>query len=210
MRAFIFLSLTILITFLVHLTQTRRFESACESCIQFPPSSINVILSVVLWRGGKSRKAATKLPQSRAKASKRHLDEDDDDDDDEDERPVTKPTRSSIKSQSKPKPGQLIPWGSTSKKGKGKRKGQGLAALTGSIGNIKEALEGIAKKGQLAYKDVYRRAKILKSSAFEGMLLRATWPGNDPVPQEILTEIIKHSIPAFKYSQSVRFIIVQS
>jgi hypothetical protein len=35
------------------------------------------------------------------------------------------------------------------------------------------------------------------------MLLKATWPGNEPVSQEILVEIIKHSIPAFKYSQSV-------
>lgn len=43
----------------------------------------------------------------------------------------------------------------------------------------------------------------MRSSAFEGMLLKATWPGNEPVPQDILTEIIKHSIPAFKYSQSV-------
>ena len=43
----------------------------------------------------------------------------------------------------------------------------------------------------------------MKSSAFEGMLLRATWPGNDAVPQELLDEIIKHSIPAFKYGRSV-------
>lgn len=47
--------------------------------------------------------------------------------------------------------------------------------------------------------------QVLRSSAFEGMLLKATWPGNEPVPQEILVEIIKHSIPAFKYSQSVFF-----
>ena len=35
------------------------------------------------------------------------------------------------------------------------------------------------------------------------MLLRATWPGNEAVPQSLLDEIIKHSIPAFKYGRSV-------
>ena len=34
------------------------------------------------------------------------------------------------------------------------------------------------------------------------MLLRATWPGNEAVPQDLLTEIIKHSIPAFKYGRA--------
>ena len=43
----------------------------------------------------------------------------------------------------------------------------------------------------------------MRSSAFEGMILKATWPGNEAIPNEILTEIIRHSIPAFKYSQSV-------
>ncbi len=33
------------------------------------------------------------------------------------------------------------------------------------------------------------------------MLLKATWPGNEPVSTEMLTQIIKYSIPAFKYSQ---------
>ena len=46
--------------------------------------------------------------------------------------------------------------------------------------------------------------QVLRSSAFEGMLLRATWPGNEAVPQDLLTEIIKHSIPAFKYGRAVR------
>jgi hypothetical protein len=45
--------------------------------------------------------------------------------------------------------------------------------------------------------------QVLRSSAFEGMLLKATWPGNSPVPPEILGEIIKYSIPAFKFSSSV-------
>jgi hypothetical protein len=43
---------------------------------------------------------------------------------------------------------------------------------------------------------------VLKSSTFEGLLLKATWPGNEAVPSSILTEIIKYSIPAFRYSRS--------
>jgi hypothetical protein len=46
-------------------------------------------------------------------------------------------------------------------------------------------------------------SQVVRSSAFEGMLLKATWPGDEAVPQDILTEIIKHSIPAFKYGRSV-------
>lgn len=46
-------------------------------------------------------------------------------------------------------------------------------------------------------------SQVLRSSAFEGMLLKATWPGNEAVPQSLLDEIIKHSIPAFKYGRAV-------
>jgi hypothetical protein len=88
---------------------------------------------------------------------------------------------------------EMVPWGKPQgRKGKGKSK---------SIG-IREKLEELAKHGQSAYKDVYRRAKVLRSSAFEGMLLKATWPGNEAVPENILNEIIKHSIPAFKYGRA--------
>ena len=86
---------------------------------------------------------------------------------------------------------QLIKWGETYGK-----------ASAGLREGLREKLEELAKQGQTAYKDVYRRAKVLRSSAFEAMLLRATWPGDDPVPQELLDEIIKHSIPAFKYGRS--------
>ena len=86
---------------------------------------------------------------------------------------------------------QLIKWGETYGK-----------ASAGLRDGLREKLEELAKQGQTAYKDVYRRAKVLRSSAFEAMLLRATWPGDDPVPQELLDEIIKHSIPAFKYGRS--------
>ena len=71
-----------------------------------------------------------------------------------------------------------------------------------SMPNIREKLEDLAKQGQTGYSNIYRRAKVLRSSAFEGMLLKATWPDNDPVPSEILEEIIKHSIPSFKYGRS--------
>eukprot|EP01033_Poteriospumella_lacustris_P003480 gene3479-2570_t len=93
---------------------------------------------------------------------------------------------------------QLIPWGSssTSKNGKKKRKRSlGLKLL-------KDGLEGLTKTGQAAYKDFYRKAKVLKSSAFEGILLKATWPSNDPIPSELLSEIVKYSIPSFKYARS--------
>ena len=33
-------------------------------------------------------------------------------------------------------------------------------------------------------------SQVMRSSAFVGMLLRATWPGNEAVPMDILTEII--------------------
>lgn len=42
----------------------------------------------------------------------------------------------------------------------------------------------------------------MKSSAFEGILLKATWPGNEAVPPELLSEIIKYSIPAYKYAKA--------
>lgn len=69
---------------------------------------------------------------------------------------------------------------------------------------LKERLEKIAKnslkQGQILSKEAFRRAKVVRSSAFESMLLKATWPNNDPVQPEILNEIIKYSIPAFKFS----------
>lgn len=46
--------------------------------------------------------------------------------------------------------------------------------------------------------------QVMRSSGFEGMLLKATWPGDDPVPHDILGEIIKYSIPAFKFTGVVR------
>lgn len=49
----------------------------------------------------------------------------------------------------------------------------------------------------------YLQYQVLKSSAFEGMLLRATWPNSQPVQPDILGELIKYSIPAFEYNAEV-------
>jgi len=72
--------------------------------------------------------------------------------------------------------------------------------------SFRERLERLAKsslkQGQILSKEAFRRAKVVRSSAFEGMLLKATWPSNDPVQPEILNEIVKYSIPAFKFSSS--------
>lgn len=73
--------------------------------------------------------------------------------------------------------------------------------------NIQEKLSDITKQSQSIYKDMYRRAKVLRSSPFEGMLLKATWPGTEPISPEILNEIVRHSIPAFKYGSSVSLAI---
>lgn len=82
-------------------------------------------------------------------------------------------------------------YGKTSRRNK--KKGPGL----------RDKLEKLSKQGQSVFNDVYRRAKVLRSSAFEAMLLKATWPSNEPVQPEILGEIIKYSIPAFKFSSAV-------
>lgn len=105
----------------------------------------------------------------------------------------------SSKSQKKSR-SQLIPWGSSSASKSGKKKRKRSLGLK----LLKDGLEGLTKTGQAAYKDFYRKAKVLKSSAFEGILLKATWPSNDPIPSELLSEIVKYSIPSFKYARSVR------
>ena len=55
---------------------------------------------------------------------------------------------------------------------------------------LKEKFDVMKELGQNAYKEGYRRAKVLRSSAFEGLLLKATWPGNKEVPQDILNETL--------------------
>jgi hypothetical protein len=65
--------------------------------------------------------------------------------------------------------------------------------------SIRDRLETLAKTSQLVASNVIRRAKVLKSSPFEGLILKATWPNNLPVPKDMVEELIRHSIPAFKY-----------
>ncbi len=184
-----------------------------------------MVLAAAIRGGAKGAKGKQSSALKRSKVSRRNDDDNDDDDDDNEEnqeeeeepRGRTQKSKSSNKGKSnrkqyvnkgrpsksnkKSKGGmQLIPWATTSKSGSGGKKKKG-----NSIGFsiIKDRLEGIAKTGQAAYKDLYRKAKVLKSSAFEGILLKATWPGNEPVPSELLSEIVKYSIPSFKYARSV-------
>ncbi len=89
--------------------------------------------------------------------------------------------------------------------------------------SLRNRIESLAKQGQTVYKDIFRRAnvgffslsmwqwsmicdlpsKVVRSSSFEAMLLKATWPSDAEVPSETITQIVKHSIPAFKYSRHV-------
>lgn len=127
--------------------------------------------------------------------------DDDDDNDDEDEkhtgRNQNRHKQSSKISRNYSKHKQqksffLIPWGNKVRKGR-KSQSSGFS--------INDKFRQLAKAGQSAYKEIYRRAKVMKSSAFEGILLKATWPSDEPVPAETLTQIVKYSIPAFKYTR---------
>ena len=87
----------------------------------------------------------------------------------------------------------------STKYGKTFRRGQS------KVPGLHDKLKKLTKQGKSVLNDVYRRAKVLRSSAFEAMLLKATWPSNEPVQPEILGEIIKYSIPAFKFSSAVSY-----
>jgi hypothetical protein len=64
---------------------------------------------------------------------------------------------------------------------------------------ISSHLETFASQGKDAFKSLIRSAKVLKSSAFESLLLKATWPEDVPVPQIALKQILQDSIPAFEH-----------
>ena len=110
--------------------------------------------------------SARKIPRSSTSSKRRSTvdsddEEDDDDDDEEEDRRSAKKSKSKTvskpKSKSVPKGRgretrsrmELVPWGQNNKQ-KGKPKSLGL----------REKLEDLAKHGQSAYKDVYRRAKV--------------------------------------------------
>lgn len=59
-------------------------------------------------------------------------------------------------------------------------------------------IESLASQGKETIKSIIRSAKVLKSSAFESLLLKATWPEDVPVPQLALQQILYESIPAFE------------
>jgi len=84
-------------------------------------------------------------------------DEDDEDDDDDRRRRKSAPRKSDKGRGRSGKRGhsQLVPWGS----GKGSKSKAG-GILAGLVSQSRERLEDLAKQGQSAYKDVYRRAKV--------------------------------------------------
>ena len=124
-------------------------------------------------RGGKTSKSSVRKSSVRASsASSRRrasLERDDDDDDEEDSDDREPPRKSKAKVASKQKGKtaskgrgnekrskmELIPWGTPAGGRKGKAKTLGL----------REKLEDLAKHGQSAYKDVYRRAKVRRVHA---------------------------------------------
>jgi hypothetical protein len=63
---------------------------------------------------------------------------------------------------------------------------------------ISSYLESFATQGKDTFKSIVRSAKVIKSSTFEALLLKATWPEDVPVPKIALHQIIHESIPAFE------------
>ena len=121
--------------------------------------------------GGSSRysvrksSARSSSTSSRRKATAQDDDDDEDDDEDDDreeERVSVRKSKSKIATKQKGKPAlkgrgketrsrmQLVPWGQPANGRKVKSKSLGF----------REKLEDLAKHGQSAYKDVYRRAKV--------------------------------------------------
>jgi hypothetical protein len=148
------------------------------------------------FKGGAKKRIQTTKPKSKKIVDDYdEADEDEENEDDYYEEPKKRRSGRSQKrwpSKAKKQSGwSLIPWKTQSTKASKKKSGP----------SFRDTLDSFMKTGQSAYKEVYRRAKVLKSSPFEGMLLKATWPSNDAVPPEILTDIIKYSIPAFKFAQ---------
>jgi len=131
--------------------------------IDWPFLFLNEFLGILV-RGGAKKKQISKASPKVEKSHKSRKHDTDDDEDDEDshyekQQPIKKKetkgkkagkSTSSSKGKSGGKKMQLIPWMDS----KGKK---GAAKV-----NWKERLEQIAKQGQLAYKEVYRRAKVTK------------------------------------------------
>jgi hypothetical protein len=139
--------------------------------ITCPDKFLNLPTTVLSIRGGKSPKSSSRKSSSKSSGpSKRkpvYDDEEDDDDFEEDNRRSRKKGKQGSKAASKPyKSGRsskssksggmnLIPWGSG-----GGKKSKGFALPLPALGDFKDKLQDLAKQGQSAYKDVYRRAKV--------------------------------------------------
>lgn len=168
-------------------------------------SSSSGSTGVLLRGGGKGAKRKGKVSTSKARRSRASAyDDDDTDDSDDDYVPRGKKGKSSrqlvVRGKGKKgrrgaKENQLMKWAKTGY-------GLGSEATAGLKEKLSAQFADISKSGTAMYKDVHRKAKAMRSSAFEAMLLKATWPDDEPVPSEVLNEIIKHSIPAFKYGKS--------
>ena len=118
-------------------------------------------------RGGKTSKSSARKSSVRASSasSRRRASfekDDDEDEEDSDDREPPRKSKAKVASKQKGKTAskgrgndkrskmELIPWGQPAGGRKGKAKTLGL----------REKLEDLAKHGQSAYKDVYRRAKV--------------------------------------------------
>ena len=138
---------------------------------------------------GISRNNPKKMPQIVIGTSKKSRGDDDDDDDDrKKDRKKGPPSRRTISRHSIKGSGKSSKM-SSSRKAKNSMVPWGMKTQS-VVPNVREKLEDLAKHGQSLYSNIYRRAKVLRSSAFEGMLLKATWPDDEPVPGEILEEVI--------------------
>jgi hypothetical protein len=130
----------------------------CTRLLQF--SGVNFLIHT---RGGaKSISSSRKFTPSKFKTQKRKFEthDDDDDNDDEDEehtgRNQNRHKQSSKTSRNYPKHKQqksffLIPWGNKVRKGR-KSQSSGFS--------INDKFRQLAKAGQSAYKEIYRRAKV--------------------------------------------------
>lgn len=125
-----------------------------------------------LIRGGAKDKQSKAKSKSKVEIRRSaRYEDDDEDDDDSDYKSKGRSKKVSPKPATKSKKGsgskklQLIPWNDS----KGKR---GNAKI-----NWKERLEQIAKQGQAAYKEVYRRAKVKKLHSFLILILMALSAG---------------------------------
>ena len=59
-------------------------------------------------------------------------------------------------------------------------------------------LESFASQGKDVLKSLFRTAKMMRSSSFEALLLKATWPDDNPVSEIALYQIFQELVPYFE------------